>query len=122
VKGVAAALLAFEAITVLLAGLVAVTSTDVSSTLAWSVCGGLFALCLAGAATMRRGRTGWVLGSLAQVLAIATGFLVPAMFFLGAVFAALWVLAYVLGQRMDAVTRARAGSAGAGQGAGQGAG
>lgn len=111
-KGVAAALLAFEAITVLLAGLVAVTSTDVSTALAWSVFVGLFVLCLAGAATMRRGRTGWLVGSLAQVVAIATGFLVPVMFFLGAVFGALWVFAYVLGQRMDAVTQARAGEGG----------
>ena len=48
---------------------------------------------------MRRGQIGWVVGSIVQVGAIATGFLVPAMFFLGALFGLLWVLTYVLGQR-----------------------
>jgi len=105
-KGPASALLVFEAITVLLAGLVAATSTDVSGTLVWTAFGGLVVLCIAGVATMRRGMTGWVVGSLAQVVAIATGFLVPAMFFLGALFGALWILAFVLGQRIDAMARA----------------
>jgi uncharacterized protein DUF4233 len=106
VKGVAAALLVFEAITVLLAALLALTSTDVSTALAWTVFGGIVVLCIAGAGTLRRGRTGWIIGTVAQVAAIASGFLVPAMFFMGALFALIWGFAYVLGQRMDAMTRA----------------
>ena len=108
-KGVAAALLAFEAVTILLAALLAITTTDVSDPVAWSVFGGLAVLCLVGAATMRRGRTGWLVGSVVQVGAVASGFLVPAMFFLGAVFGGLWILAYVLGARLDGRTRAAAG-------------
>ena len=108
-RGVASALLSLEAITVMLAGLLATTSTGVSNTLAWSIFGGLVVVCIAGAATMRRGATGWVLGSFAQVIAIATGFLVSTMFFLGALFGAIWVLTYVLGQRLDAMSRAAAG-------------
>jgi hypothetical protein len=109
VKGVAAALLIFEAITVLLARLLATTSTDVSNTLAWSVFGGLVVVCIAGAGTLRRGIVGWVIGSVAQVGAVATGFILPAMFFMGALFGGLWVLAYVLDQRMAAMTRAATG-------------
>ena len=47
------------------------------------------------------------------VAAIAVGFLVPAMFFLGAVFLALWATAYLLGARIEA-DRARWEAAGAG--------
>jgi hypothetical protein len=106
VKGVAAALLAFEAVTLLLGGLLAATSTDTSNVLIWVVFGGLALLCLVAAATMRRGMVGWVVGSVVQVGAIASGFLAPAMFFLGALFAGLWVLAYVLGRRLDAMSHA----------------
>lgn len=108
-KGVAAALLVFEAITVLLASLLALTSTDVSGAVAWSVFGGLVVLCFVGAATIRRGSVGLIVGSGAQVGAVASGLLVPAMFFLGALFGGLWVLVYVLGQRLDAMARAPSG-------------
>ena len=47
-------------------------------------------------------RYGWayVAGSVLQVLLILAGLVVPVMFFLGAVFAALWVLAIYLGRRV----------------------
>ena len=102
-KGVAAALLGFEAITLLLAGLLAVTGSDVSAGR------GLVGVRRSGRAVHRRRRhdATWhdrlVIGSVVQVLTIATGFLVPTMFFLGALFAGIWVLAYVLGQRIDAM-------------------
>jgi Protein of unknown function (DUF4233) len=61
---------------------------------------------LAGAAVLLAGvvgrpRHGWALavGSLLQVAVIATGVLVPAMYGLGAVFAALWATAIWLGYR-----------------------
>ncbi len=108
-KVVAAALLAFEAITLLLAGLLATTSTDVSNTLAWWVFGGLVVVCFAGAGALRRGAVGWMIGSVVQVATIATGFILPAMFFMGALFGGLWVLAYVLDQRMNAMARAASG-------------
>jgi hypothetical protein len=98
-RGPAAALLAFESIVALLAGLLAATGSDASNLLAWTMGAGLAVVCIAGAATMRRG-PGWVIGSIAQVLALASGFVVPAMFFLGAVFGGLWILAYVLDRRL----------------------
>jgi len=40
---------------------------------------------------------GWVL----QALVVASGFLVPAMFFVGALFAAMWTYAMITGTRLD---------------------
>lgn len=110
-KGIAAAVLTFEAIVVLLGGLLVVTSSDRSAALVWSVSGAVALLCVVGAATMRRGNVGWVVGTVVQVLVLASGFVEPTMFFLGAVFAGLWVMAYVLGRRLDELDRTRAASA-----------
>lgn len=98
-RGPAAALLALEAIVGLLAGLLAATGSEVSDLLAWTMGAGLAVVCVAGASTMRRG-LGWKIGSVAQALAVASGFVVPTMFFLGAVFAGLWIMAYVLDGRL----------------------
>jgi hypothetical protein len=40
-------------------------------------------------------------GSVLQALVIAAGAVVPAMYFLGAIFAALWVIGIWLGHRVD---------------------
>lgn len=102
-RGAAAALLGLEAIVALLAALAAVTTTDLAPALGWAGAGLLALLCVAAAATLRRGSIGLILGSAAQVLAVASGFLVPVMFFLGAVFAGLWIMAIVLGRRIESV-------------------
>ena len=52
-------------------------------------------LCLV-AAGMLRSRGGYALGSLLQAAIIASGAVLPAMFFLGLVFAGLWSLALLL--------------------------
>jgi hypothetical protein len=62
--------------------------------------GGAAVLALVGAALLRS-PVGYVLGWLTQVVAIALGFLTPAMFGVGAMFAAIWVLAVVLGRKLD---------------------
>ena len=67
----------------------------------YNVVGGLASLaCLVLAGLLRRS---WALaaGSVLQVLIIATGVVVPTMFFLGAVFAGLWALAIFLGRRVE---------------------
>jgi hypothetical protein len=46
---------------------------------------------------------GWVL----QGVLIATGLILPVMFFIGAGFAAIWVFCFVKGRQLDAATRAR---------------
>ena len=43
-----------------------------------------------------------------QVLLVACGFVLPAMFIVGGIFAALWVLALVLAARVDRVQHAYA--------------
>jgi len=59
-------------------------------------------------AGLLRYRWAYVAGSLVQVGAVALGFVVPAMFVLGLVFASFWVVAIVLGRRIEAVKSARA--------------
>lgn len=48
-----------------------------------------------------RYRWGVWLGWIAQVVLLATGLLLPLMWFIGAVFAALWVYCAVTGRRLD---------------------
>ena len=54
------------------------------------------------AALVRR-RLRWVIvgGSVLQALVIAAGVIVPVMYFLGAIFAAFWVIGLRLGHRLD---------------------
>ena len=51
---------------------------------------------------MLRKPAGIVLGSVMQLGAISLGFAVTAMYFLGALFAALWSTAIVVGKRVEA--------------------
>ena len=106
-----ASVLAFEAIVLGLTTPVMITVADVDTGTALAV-----GLGLAVAAVVIAGllRFGWAyaLGTLLQVAAVALGFVVPAMFVLGLVFAAFWAMAIVLGRRVDAAkaTRAQAGA------------
>jgi hypothetical protein len=82
------------------AGLVAMKSDDVSMTAVWTVCGILMlvSLLLCGMITRPGGiQLGWAL----QVALIASGFVVPTMFFLGALFAGLWWASVHFGRKVD---------------------
>ncbi|WP_075022741.1 DUF4233 domain-containing protein [Actinomadura madurae] len=94
-----ATVLACEAIVIALAIPVAVTVLDVDGATAGGVCGGLAVVCVVMAGLLR---FPWVVpvGTVLQVLVIATGFMVPAMFFLGVVFGALWATAIWLGRKV----------------------
>ncbi|EFQ83631.1 hypothetical protein HMPREF0063_11294 [Aeromicrobium marinum DSM 15272] len=61
---------------------------------------GLTVLCLLTAGSLRRPQAYWV-GHGIQVASIGLGFLVPIMFFVGGMFAALWIAAFRLGARID---------------------
>ncbi|HEU4540054.1 MAG TPA: DUF4233 domain-containing protein [Jiangellaceae bacterium] len=98
---VAATLLVLEGIVVMLAIPVAVVVGDVEPAVAITVGVAIGVLCMVAAGLLRRGRPGYVLGSLLQVAAIATGFVVPAMFFLGGLFALLWVVVLRIGPEVD---------------------
>jgi hypothetical protein len=54
-------------------------------------------------AAVARRRLRWTIvgGSVLQVLVIAAGVIVPVMYFLGAIFAAFWVIGLRLGHRLD---------------------
>lgn len=54
-------------------------------------------------AALARRRLRWTLagGSVLQALAVAAGAIVPAMYVLGLIFAALWVIGILLGRRYD---------------------
>lgn len=95
-RGLAAAVLVFEAIIVGLAIPVAITVAEVDATRAVLIGGGLAIGCLVTAGLLRR-RIGIPLGWALQVLVVLSGFVVPAMFIVGGLFAVLWVVALRLG-------------------------
>jgi hypothetical protein len=53
------------------------------------------------AAGLLRSRVGYILGWAAQLISVALGFVTPMMFVVGALLAAVWVLAFLLGKRLD---------------------
>jgi hypothetical protein len=102
----AATTLIAEALVVVFAGLVAKDLSSLSSGAALGISAALAVACLF-AAGMLRGRSGYVFGSVLQVLILGFGFWVTEMFFLGAVFAVLWVVSLVLGTRAEREARER---------------
>lgn len=93
--------LAFEAIVVLLAIPVALAVGQPSSPgLVAGALGALALLCLLSIGVVARPQ-GPAVGWAVQALVVATGFLVPAMFALGALFALLWFMAVRLGRKAD---------------------
>ncbi|GAA2257637.1 MULTISPECIES: DUF4233 domain-containing protein [Kitasatospora] len=101
-----------EALLLLFAGLVAMQLSHVSTATIWTVTGIAMLLCVAlcGAVT-RPGAVavGWAL----QIGLIASGFVLPTMFGLGAVFAGLWWCSVHYGRRIDQIKAAREAAAAA---------
>ena len=95
-----AVMLTLEAIVLFLAGLVLIGAEDVGAGTAVAIGFGFAAACVLAAGTLRR-PWGFSLGWAIQVAAIAFGFVVPLMFAVGAVFAALWAGSYFLGAKID---------------------
>jgi Protein of unknown function (DUF4233) len=94
-----ATVLVFEAIVIGLAIPVAITISH-ARPVAAGITGGVLALAAVVIAVFV-GRQGWALvgGSVLQGAMIATGVVVPAMYGLGVIFAALWATAIWLGRR-----------------------
>lgn len=95
-----AAVLALEGIVVGLSTPVMITLGDVPLGTALAVGLGVAAACLV-LAGMLRSEAAYVAGWVVQGAAIGVGVLVPAMFFLGGVFALLWATAYLLGRKIE---------------------
>jgi hypothetical protein len=82
------------------AGLVAMKDPDLTQAEVWTVCGVamVLSLLLCGMITRPGGvQLGWAL----QIGLIASGFVVPAMFLLGACFAGLWWASLHYGRKID---------------------
>lgn len=99
-RGMCSAVLFLEAIAVGLSTPVMITVAGVEASTALSVGLGLAVACLV-AAGMLRSERAYLLGYAIQAAAVALGVVVTAMFFLGAVFAALWTTADLLGRRIE---------------------
>ncbi len=100
-----AAILLLEAIAFGLSTPVLISVADVGTVPSLGIGLGLMLGCLLVAGTLRFAWGFWA-GWALQVAAIAVGFVVPTMFFLGAVFLALWATAYFLGRRIEVERRA----------------
>jgi hypothetical protein len=96
-----AAMLTLEAIVLALSVPVMIAVEDVDIGLAVGLGLGLAVLCVLTAGLLRR-PWAYAMGHALQVGAIGLGFLVSAMFFVGVMFAGLWVLAYLVGRRIEA--------------------
>lgn len=99
-RGMCAAILALEAVTLGLTTPVMITVADVDVATALWVGLGLTVACLL-LAGMLRGEWAYSLGWVVQGAAIGLGFVIPLMFFLGAIFALLWGAAYFLGLKIE---------------------
>lgn len=99
-RGMCAAVLSLEAITIGLSTPVMIVVGGVSTGPALAMGLGLAAACLLVAGALRS-EAAYLAGWGVQVAAVGLGFLVPLMFFLGALFALLWGTAYFLGRKIE---------------------
>jgi hypothetical protein len=105
VRSLGSIVLGFEALVLALVTPVMISVAHVSAGTALPVCLGLALLAIV-AAGLLRNQVGYALGWVVQVGAVGLGFVVPAMFVLGLAFAGFWVLAIVLGRRIEEAKRA----------------
>lgn len=89
-----------EAVVIGLAGLVAMKLPGYSGAEVWEVCGSAMVVCLLLCAVVTR-PGGVLVGWALQVGLVASGVIVPIMFFLGAAFAALWWAAVHFGRKIE---------------------
>jgi hypothetical protein len=82
------------------AGLVAMKDPDLTTSTVWTVSGIAMFLCLALCGMVTR-PGGVALGWALQIALIASGFVIPTMFFMGAIFAALWWASVHYGRKID---------------------
>jgi hypothetical protein len=93
--------LVMEALTMGFALLIAMNSSD-----AWQILvGGVVAILLLLTPGLLKRKSGWILGSVLQVPMVGFGTVVTMMYFLGGIFALLWLAAIVVGRAGE---RARA--------------
>ena len=94
-------ILLFEVIVFALAIPVMILVSDVDPLPAALLGSGSAVLALVAAGLLRK-PLGYPIGWLAQLAGLLLGLLTPSMFIVGGMFAALWVVSFVLGKRLDA--------------------
>jgi hypothetical protein len=99
-RSLASIVLGFEIIVVFLGALVLFGLGTVPG---WIALGGGALLCLLMVAVIALLRYEWsfILGWAVQAIVLASGFLNPVMFIVGAMFAAMWIYCMVTGTRID---------------------
>lgn len=107
----ASTVLLCEAFVVFFAALVAKDLSGLGTTTALAG-GGVVALVCLLLCAMLRARWAYAAGSALQVALVLSGFIVPAMFFVGALFAGLWALALHVGAKGDRIAAERKGLSG----------
>lgn len=96
-----------EIFVVLFATLVAHGLQVADRGLVWAVGGAAMLACAVAAGLLRRGRAGYVVGSVVQALLVVSGLVVPTMFVVGGIFALLWIISLRVGGRIDAERQER---------------
>lgn len=99
-RGMCAAVLSLEAVVLGLTTPVMITISDVPAGTAVAVGVGLAVVCLL-LAGMLRAEWAYLAGYVVQAAAIGLGFVLPVMFGLGVIFAALWAAADQLGRKIE---------------------
>jgi len=101
--------LGMEAVILLLAIVPAKALEHISAGTAAMVGGGLALLAILLAGVVGRPRMGWALyaGSALQLLVIASGAMIPAMYILGVIFTALWFTGIWLARKVESAQRLR---------------
>ena len=65
--------------------------------------GGIIAILLLLNAGLMKKKMGWIIGSILQVAMIAYGYVVTPMYFMGALFGGLWIAAFIVGRKGEAI-------------------
>jgi hypothetical protein len=106
--------LGFEAVVLLLAIAPTIALGHASGAVAGGLGGGLAVLAIGLAGVVGKPGRGWALiaGSALQAAVIASGVTEPAMYVLGAIFAALWFGGIMLARKWEAVDAVRAAQTG----------
>jgi hypothetical protein len=99
-RGMCSAVLAFEAVMMLLSILVLNGFSSLSMAAATAIGCGMAAACVIGIGGLGRG-WGYTLGHAVQVGIVVVGFFAMPILFIGILFAGLWVAACVIGLRIE---------------------
>jgi len=107
VKRLLVTVLTMEAVVALLAIVPAKQLGHASGATAGAVCGAIAIVALLLCGVVGRGKAGLYAGSVFQALVIAAGVVLPAMYILGVIFAALWFTGIWLGRKWEHAAPAR---------------